>query len=284
MLIWGSIGLLTKFVELSPVVLAFYRALISIPVLLILYAKSKEVKKMTRKDLLLYILSGVFMAGAWLTLFASFSVTNISLAILIYNMCPVYVMFFSPMVLGEKSDNLQKLTIVMSFIGLSLLIGENIVGKNQMDIGVLYALFSGLFYAGVVMINRKIENSYSPNKVTLIQVLTATVFLLPFTIFEGGPFQIIKLPEFQVFLVIVLGVIHTGIAYVVYFSTYKYLRAIEIVSYSYLEPLFSIALGVVFLKERLSVIQIIGCLLVLGFTYYNEFRKSRSKYNEVLEV
>jgi drug/metabolite transporter (DMT)-like permease len=173
MLTWGSIGLLTKNVDLSTSALTFYRAVISVPVL-----------------------------------FAAFDVTNISLAILIYNMCPVYVMILAPIILGEKSDRMQKITIALSFVGLCLLVGEKMSG--------------------------------------------------------GGLFQIVDLPKVQILLVIILGVIHTGIAYTIYFSTYKHLRAAEIVSYSYFEPLFSIGLGVVFLGERLTIIQCIGGLLVLG--------------------
>lgn len=280
MLAWGSIGLITKQINLSPTSLALFRSLIAVPVLYFFYTRSKDSIEMKKHDIGRYVISGIFMGFAWLALFAAFDVTNISLAVLIYNMCPVYVMIFSPVILGEKSNGMQKVTIGISFIGLFLLIGENILGNSQADFGILYALISGMLYAAIVLINRKIETSYNPSKTTLIQISAAAIILFPFALGEGGMTRIVNSTLTQVLLVVVLGIVHTGIAYTVYFSTYRYLKAVEIVSYSYLEPLFSVGLGIIILGERMTIIQAIGGILILGFTYYNEFKKSKYECNQ----
>lgn len=276
MLTWGSIGLLTRFINLTPVTLAFYRSLIAIPVLFYFYLRYKGSMKMSLRDAMPYIISGIFMGIAWLCMFVAFDKMNISLAVLIYNMCPVYVLILSPFILGEKMDLIQVITIGVSFIGLYLVVGGSL--KGDVSIGIIYALISGILYAAIVLINRKVKNNYNVMTTTFIQITSAAVILLPFGVIEGGLKDIFSSTPLEILLVIILGIVHTGIAYVLYFSTYKHLKAVEIVSFSYFEPLFSIGLGVLFLGEYMTITQIGGGILILGLTYYNEVRKSSLKY------
>ena len=91
-------------------------------------------------------------------------------------------------------------------------------------------------------------------------------------------FQLPVLSGMEVVFVVLLGVLHTGVAYTLFFSLYEHLDSVEIVSYSYLEPLFAILFSVIVVGERLTVLQIGGGLLILGF----DIHRRNSKRSETV--
>ncbi|AEV28364.1 DMT(drug/metabolite transporter) superfamily permease [Sphaerochaeta pleomorpha str. Grapes] len=280
MLLWGSIGLITRYIGLSAFELAFFRAFFALPVLFLSYRIRGSKGKTTYKVILPYAASGMLIAIAWVALFLGYRYTTISTAVLVYNMCPVYVMILSPLLLKEKLDQFQVLTIIGCFFGLSLLIGTNSVVDKDAIKGISFAFLSGLLYAVVVLLNRKISlsselNTVDPVYATFIQLCAATLVLLPYQITHNSFYTVIHLGLNQLFLLAVLGVVHTGFAYYFYFTTYRKLEALEIVSFSFLEPLFGILLSVLFLGEHMGIGQLAGGVLILTLTYLNEYRKSR---------
>ena len=79
-----------------------------------------------------------------------------------------------------------------------------------------------------------------------------------------------------------LGTVHTGITYCLYFSSLKDLKGQEAAIFSYIDPLVAIIISVMILNESMSPVQILGGLMVLGFTLFNEinvggFTKDRIK-------
>ncbi|WP_320130098.1 EamA family transporter [uncultured Sphaerochaeta sp.] len=279
MLLWGSIGLFTRYIELSAFELAFFRAFLALPVLGILSFLRKGKNKTGVKILIPYIVSGMGIGLAWTALFLGYENTSISTTVLIYNMCPVYVMILSPYVLNEKLTRLQFFSILGCFLGLYFLIDTSIkTGPNSFK-GIFFACVSGIIYAYIVLMNKKINLSPIFSKVdtvygTFIQLLGASLVLLPYQLMHGSFSRVLHLAGGQLASLLILSIIHTGLAYPMYFLSYKKLKAVEIVSLSYLEPLFSIFLSVLFLGENLGNSQIIGGVLILTLTYVNEYRTS----------
>ena len=275
MFLWGSIGLFSRYIDLSPVLLAFYRAVLSIPVLLVMVKLNVKSEQIEKTSVLLYALSGILIGLAWLALFYGYKYTSISSAVIIYNMCPIYVMLAAPFILKEKLSVLHICIIFVSFIGLILIVG--MVEFNRSNVfGMALSGVSGVLYAVIVLINRKIKVKLESTIATLIQMIAAVLALIPFVLLEDNASDFFLLDIRGILLTIILGVVHTGFAYSLYFSTYHQLKSIEIVSYSYLEPVFGIILSMLFVGEVLRIEQFIGGVLILGSTYLGEYIKSKT--------
>lgn len=275
MLLWGSIGILTRYINVSPILLAFLRAIIAIPALYTFHRIHKSQSTFNVKRLIPFIISGSILGLAWVCLFTAFNNTSISIAVLVYNMGPVYVLIFTPILLKERISRIQILTILGAFLGLLLIVSGTINAKDFSLTGLGFGIISGLLYACLVLINRMVKTEYDSSTITLVQMVSAAIVLLPFVFLEGQLTLVSKLDSLSIILILILGLVQTGLAYHLYFSTYKKLSAITIVSYSYLEPVFSIILSVVILGELVSVNQIIGGVLILVSTYIGEYVKGK---------
>ena len=273
MIIWGSLGVFTRFIPLSALSLAFLRALIALPVLFVVM-KMKKADKVKLSLLKHYLISGVLLGFGWLTLFYGFKHTSISSAVMIYSMCPVYVMIFAPLVLKETISKVQIAVIFISLLGLFLIVGHNLI-EGYRYMGLVLSAISGMLYATIVLINRSIKFRVDNQTATFVQIFTAMIVLLPFVLIDGNILTVVNLDAMAVIYTILLGILHTGVAYTIFFSLYTHMKSVEIVSYSYLEPLFGILFSVIFVGETLTFPQIIGGILILGSTYIGEMLKDK---------
>ena len=277
MVVWGSLGVFTRSIPLSALSLAFLRALIALPVLVIGIKKPDGLKWRT---LMPYVASGALLGFGWLTLFYGFKHTSISSAVIVYNMCPVYVMILAPLLLKEAISRVQIAVVILSMVGLVLIVGHNLSEGYGLT-GMALSALSGMFYAVIVLINRGIKDRLDTRMATFAQVFTAMVVLLPFVVAEGDVFSVVRLDAMAIAFTVLLGVVHTGAAYMMFFSVYAHMESVEIVSYSYLEPLFGILFSVLFAGEHLTFLQITGGFLILGSTFAGEMVKARKPYREL---
>ena len=278
MILWGSLGVFTRSIPLSALSLAFLRALIALPVLFI-GMRMKKAGKAKLPQLVPYIISGAMLGIGWLTLFYGYKYTSISASVIVYNMCPVYVMILAPLILKERISKIQIAVIFLSFLGLILIMGHNLQ-EGYGSMGLLLSAVSGMIYAAIVLINRSIKTRVDNQTATFVQILTSMLVLLPFVLMEGNILAVVNLDVTAIIYTILLGVLHTGVAYTLFFSVYAHMRSVDIVSYSYLEPLFGILFSVVIIGERLIVPQMISGVLILGSTYIGEMLKDRKALKE----
>ena len=274
MIIWGSLGVFTRSIPLSALNLAFLRAVIALPVLFLIL-KWKKPGEVAFRIMIPYLVSGVLLGFGWLTLFYGFKHTSISSAVIIYNMCPVYVMILAPLLLKEAISKIQIAVILFSFLGLFLIVGHNLSeGSGYLGLGL--SAVSGMIYAAIVLINRSIPVRADDQTATFVQIFAAMLVLLPFVALDGSIVQVADLTARAILFIVLLGVLHTGVAYTLFFSVYKHLKSVEIVSFSFLEPLFGIFFSVMITGERLAMHQMIGGALILGSTYFAELFKNKA--------
>jgi len=275
MVIWGSLGVFTRSIPLSALSLAFLRALIALPVLFAVL-KMKKTEKVEWRLLKPYIISGSLLGFGWLTLFYGYKHTSISSAVIIYNMCPVYVMIAAPLLLKETISKIQIAVVFFAFLGLFMIVGQNL-SEGYGYLGMALSAVSGMLYATIIIINRSIRSRVDNQTGTFVQISAAMIVLLPFVLAEGNILTVRDLDAAAVIYTILLGVLHTGIVYTIFFSLTTQMKSLEIVLYSYLEPLFGILFSVIFIGEKLTVLQIIGGILILGSTYIGEILKDKKK-------
>ncbi len=279
MIIWGSLGVFTRYIPLSALSLAFLRAFIALPILFVVI-KMKKTEKAKWILLKPYLISGILLGFGWLTLFYGFKHTSISSAVMIYNMCPVYVMIAAPLLLKETISKIQVAVIFVSFLGLFLIVCQNLL-EGYGSMGLALSAISGILYATIVLINRSIKVRVDNQTATFVQIFVAMIVLLPFVLIDGNILTVVNLDARAVTYIMLLGILHTGLAYTMFFSLYTHMKSVEIIAYSYLEPLFAILFSVIFIRETLTFPQIIGGILILGSTYIGEMLKDSKLRDEM---
>ena len=157
----------------------------------------------------------------------------------------------------------------MSTIGLIMVIGVGGMEKSGSNIiGIGFGLAAAVFYATVIILNKFIKNVTGIDR-TLIQFFAAIIVLIPYITLTTG-INIGSLDKIGIMSIIILGLLHTGISYCLYFASLKDLKGQEAAILSYIDPLVAIIVSVTILGEGINSIQIIGGVMILGFTLLNE--------------
>jgi RarD protein len=273
MLIFGSIGIFVRNIELSSLEIAFLRAVIGsvFLVFISMVVKQRSDFNQVKKNLPLLIISGVAIGVNWILLFEAYKYTTISNATLSYYFAPVFVIVLAPIVLKEKFTLMKFSCICMAMIGLGLILNMNSVSSavdaNHLK-GILLGLSAAALYASVILMNKFIK-ALSSFETTLIQLIVAALVLLPNILYKSGlNFSQVNLRTW--YLILVLGIMHTGIAYFLYFTSIKVLESQSIAILSYIDPISAVIMAALFLNESMTILQLLGGLLILGSTFLSE--------------
>lgn len=272
MIFFGTIGIFRKYIDIPSSVLAMTRGFIGMFFLLgvILLKRNKLSFSALKENFVYLLLSGAFIGFNWILLFESYNYTSVAVATLCYYMAPVIVITLSPFVLRERLSFVKIVSVVVAVLGMFFVSGvlKSGLGSTQEMKGVLFGLGAALLYACVILLNKKIKN-ISPFDKTIYQLGIAGVVLLPYT-YLTEDFSAIKLDAKSLCLLLVVGIIHTGITYYLYFGSLSGLDAQTVALYSYIDPIFAIILSALFLKEAMGIYEIIGTVLILGSTIFCE--------------
>ena len=276
MAIFGTIGLFVRNIGVSSAELALYRAVIAAVLLTgyFLATKTRINLRALGKELPLLLISGMAMAINWILLFEAYKYTTVSVATLSYYFAPVLVTLACPLLFKEKMGPLQWLCFAMSTLGLVLItgLGDLSAGSSHLT-GIFFGLGAAVFYASVMLLNKFIKGVTGLQR-TYLQFLAAIVILVPYVLLTGGVTLSTLNGTGWVNLLIVGGV-HTCLAYCLYFPALKELPGQEAAILSYIDPLLACVLSVALLGESMSAVQVIGGLLILGFTLLNELKPAK---------
>ncbi len=277
MAIFGTLGIFTRNIAVSSGELALYRAILA-ALLIFVYLKIRGEKidyKSIKKELVLLVLSGVAMGINWILLFEAYKYTTISLATLSYYFAPVIVTIVCPILFKEKLSIKEIICFLMSTLGLVMITGIGDFGNNNNTLGILYGLGAAVFYATVILINKFIKNVEGIHR-TFLQFLSAIVTLLPYVLLTSG-INVLSLNATGWINLLIVGLIHTGITYCMYFSSLKELPGQKAAILSYIDPLVAVLISVFVLGESITLWQIMGGVLILGFTLYNEISPKKGR-------
>ena len=277
MVIFGTIGLFVRNIDVTSGELALYRAVLAAILIggYLLLTKNSIPWKKIKREIPLLLFSGAAMGFNWILLFEAYKYTTVSVATLSYYFAPVIVILVCPILFKEKMTVKQWICFIMSTLGIVLITGiGELSGNNKHFIGILFGLGAAVFYATVILSNKFIKNVEGLHR-TFLQFLAAIIVLVPYVLATGG----IHLENLNgkgwTFLLIV-GFVHTGITYCLYFSSLKELPGQKAAILSYIDPLIAVIISVTVLKEAMTVWQLLGGILILGFTLWNEIGPKES--------
>ena len=271
MVIFGTLGPFVRNIPVSSGELALYRAILA-ALLIAVYlgiTKQKIPFGKIRKEVPLLLFSGMAMGINWILLFEAYKYTTVSVATLSYYFAPVIVTVVCPFLFREKLTFKQILCFLASTVGLVLITGiGQLSGGGKDAIGILFGLGAACFYTTVILVNKFIKNVEGIHR-TFLQFLSAILILIPYVACTGG----VTLGSMKIvgwINLLIVGLVHTGVTYCMYFSSLKELPGQKAAILSYIDPLVAVVISVTVLGEAMTLPQILGGLLILGFTLWNE--------------
>ena len=295
MLIFGTIGIFRKYIPISSALLACTRGITGSLFLILLSVITRhKFEKIKPKQLILLMITGALIGLNWIFLFEAYEFTTVATATMCYYMQPTIVMLLSPFIFKEKLKGKNIICIVISLFGMFCVSGmadgmmevlnhadllegsllntsrgfvSELIGLNQIK-GVFFGLAAAVLYAIVIILNKKIQVDDAYNK-TIIQLLCASLILLPF-LPGAGNWKSLSLNGFIIVMILVVGLVHTGIAYALYFKSMKNLKAGSIAILSYIDPVFALLLSACFLHEKMTAFGLIGAIMIIGAAIVSE--------------
>ena len=278
MAIFGTLGPFVRNIPVTSGELALYRAVFAAVLIgsFLAVTKQKIPFGKIKKEIPLLLASGVAMGINWILLFEAYKYTTVSVATLSYYFAPVIVTVVCPFLFKEKLTVKQIICFVMSTVGLVMITGISDGGGESNLKGIMFGLGAAVFYASVVLLNKFIKNVEGIHR-TFLQFIAAIVVLIPYVAFTSGVTLAGMNSKGWINLGVV-GIVHTGITYCMYFSSLKELPGQKAAILSYIDPLVAVVISVTVLGETMTLWQIVGGGLILGFTLWNEISpKAKTK-------
>ncbi len=275
MLIFGTLGIFRRYIPLSSAMLALFRGLLGSAFLLILvFVKGGKLQKLKSRTVFLLAVTGALMGFNWMLLFEAYNYTSVAVATMCYYMQPTIVILLSPFVFSEKLTFKKLICAVAAIIGMVFVSGIlNGNGIKTRDIkGILFGLGAAALYSAVVILNKKVVVKDVYEK-SIIQLAAAAIILIPYLLLTEDITKT-TLNGTAVCMVLLVGIVHTGIAYALYFGSMKNLKAQSIAVMSYIDPVFALLLSAVILHEGLTVYGAIGAILIIGSAFVSEIARN----------
>lgn len=269
MFIFGTIGIFVRYIPFPSSVIALARGFIGMLFLLVIVTirKQKLSKAEIKRNLIPLCLSGFFLGFNWILLFEAYRYTTVATATLCYYLAPVIVILLSPILLKEKLTAKKLICVAVALTGMVFVSGvlESGLPSIEEGKGIFFGIAAATFYAGVVLCNKHIHDMASYD-MTIMQLGIAAAVLLPYTLATES---ITELPftAGALLMLLFVGIVHTGVAYALYFSSMQGLDSHTIAIFSYVDPIVAILLSAILLHEPMGIYGAIGAVLILGSTF-----------------
>ena len=271
MFIFGTIGVFRRWIPFPSSVVALARSAIGLLFLLLLRAVRHEPIKRAavRKNLVKLLILGAMLGFNWIFLFEAYNHTSVAAATMCYYMAPVFIILLSPVVFGEKITLRKGLCALAAVFGMVLVSDVFSSGLHGAR-GLVYGLIAASLYAAIVIVNRTLRDISAEDR-TILQFAAAALVMLPYVLLTEDVRALRFTPQVAL-LLLVVGVVHTGLAYVLYFGSIADVSAQTAALLSYIDPVVAVLLSLTLLHESMSPAAIFGAALVIGAMALSELK------------
>ncbi len=279
MLIFGFNGVLANVIPWRSYEIVLSRTVIgSLMMLLIMLIKGKKFTfQEDKKSFKMIVFSGIFMGMSWLFLYEAYRRLGVGLAQILSSSGSVLAMVLAPFIFKEKLIKHKIMGFVIVAAGMVL------ISSNDLTGGVSFGLFCGisacLTYTAFLICNR-LATSIQGHERTMWQLFVASIIVLGFVIYQGSGMPTDFSPK-SIIAILVLGIVNTGFAMNLMFTSLPKLSLQTITIYTYLEPMSALLFSALFLGERMLALQMIGVVLILGGTAFSEFYPSLARRKHI---
>jgi len=269
MLIFGTIGLFRRAIPYPSSVVALVRSVIGLVFLLLVRAIRREPidRAAVKRNLPKLLLLGAMLGTNWIFLFEAYNYTSVAAATMCYYMAPVFIILLSVPVFGEKITPRKGICAAVAVFGMVLVSDVLTTGLHGAK-GLVFGLIAAVLYAVIVIINRTLKDISAEDR-TIMQFAASSLVMLPYVLLTENLAALEATPRVLLLLLIV-GVVHTGIAYVLYFGSIAHVPAQTAALLSYIDPIVAVLLSLTVLREPMSPTALFGAVLVIGAMILSE--------------
>ena len=277
MFIFGTIGIFRRYIPLPSSMVAMTRGIMGMVFLLLVLKirRAKLNRTEIKKKFILLCASAIAMGFNWILLFEAYNYTTVATATLCYYFAPMFIILVSPLLLKERITARKIICVLVALVGMVFVSGVLDAGINSIAElrGVLLGLAAAVLYASVVLINKKTVG-IPANDRTVMQLGISAIILLPYVLLTENLGQIELGAGGGMLLVLgmllLVGILHTGVAYWLYFGAITTVKAQTAAILSYIDPVIAILLSALLLGEPMTLLGGIGAVLVLGSAIVSE--------------
>ena len=275
LLLFGSNGIVASFIDLGSLEIVLIRKLIGSALLITLFflTGGKPTFYHHPSQCFFLAVSGIAMGASWMFLYEAYARIGVSIASLLYYCGPVIVMILSPILFRERLTRCKIIGFLSVLTGVFLINGNAFTEHGDL-IGILCGLLSALMYSFMVIFNKK-ANDITGLDNSPLQLTIAFLTVAICTAITRG--YAMKISTSSILPILVLGLLNTGIGCYFYFSSIGKLPVQTVAICGYLEPLSAVVFSVIFLGERMTPLQIMGAVLILGGAIFGELGERKSK-------
>jgi drug/metabolite transporter (DMT)-like permease len=258
-LLLGLAGLFGKFLDLSPVVIVFGRAVFACITLgLVILLLRRRTDSQTRLPWRWVAASGVLLAIHWVAFFHAIQLSTVAIGLLTFSSFPLFTTLLEPWFFHERRRWLDLFTAVLVMTGLAMIV-PNFDFSNNITQGACWGIVSGFVYAVLCILNRRLVATQSALALTGGQNFVASLVLLPLVVWEG------VLPSLhELLLLAILGVVCTALAHFLFIRSLAYVRAQLASVVTALESVYAILFAMLLLGEVPSLRTLAGGGVILA--------------------
>lgn len=249
----------------------------------------QQLFKVSKRELLFLLLSGLFLSihfAAWIT---SLEFTSIASSVVLVTTTPLWVALFSPIFLKEKNNSSIWIGLIFALLGSSLVALSNQCSFSLVDpiqcesvdlsfdrntlLGNILALLGAWMAAGYMMVGRKVRSTLPLIKYIFFVYIFAAIFLLLFVVISGE--SLVGYTNQAYLWMLLLGLIPQLFGHSIFNWALGHLPAAFVSIALIGEPIGTILLAFLFLKETPNNLEYLGGLLILTGIFLVSFLTSK---------
>ena len=277
MVIFGTNGLLVANISLGSAEIVLMRTFLgSLFLLAVVLVKRSFSFADLKADLIPATIGGAALGLNWVLLFSAYRSAGVGLSTLTYYCGPIIVLALSPVLFKEKLTWNKLLAIAAVAVGMFCITGD-IEPGSDVQTGILFGGGAALLYASLIVANKRVKRLSGLN-CAMYELIVAFFVVLIYLLASNVKLPVIPAAE-DIVWVLAIGLVNTGLAYYLYFSSLQKLPGQTVALVCYIDPLTALLVSGAFLGEKLLGVQIAGAVLILGGACLGElkFKKTENK-------
>lgn len=277
MVIFGTNGLIVANISLGSAEIVLMRTFLgSLFLLAIVLVKRSFSFADLKADLVPATIGGAALGLNWVLLFSAYRSAGVGLSTLTYYCGPIIVLALSPVLFREKLTWNKLLAIAAVAVGMFCITGD-IEPGSDVQTGILFGGGAALLYASLIVANKRVKRLSGLN-CAMYELIVAFFVVLIYLLASNVKLPVIPAAE-DIVWVLAIGLVNTGLAYYLYFSSLQKLPGQTVALVCYIDPLTALLVSGAFLGEKLLGVQIAGAVLILGGACLGElkFKKTENK-------
>jgi drug/metabolite transporter (DMT)-like permease len=284
-LVWGITGILGDEIDVSAEKITFFRTGISFVSLLLVGLFIKESKKLSPKELLFLLGTGVIVGLHWFCFFYSIKVSTVSIGVVCMSSSTLFTSFLEPILFKRKVLPSEVVLSLAIMAGIIIIFGF----ETQYAEGIKYGLLSAFFAAFFTVANGKFISKISSFKITKYEMLGGFLTLAVILAIGGqinGEIMNVSLTDWG--YLTILGVICTTIAFMVSVWVMKHVTPFTVSMSVNMEPIYTIIIALIIAgvrgstKENMSTGFYVGGLIIIASIFLNGYIKQRKNPKKVI--